>query len=71
MSYKAEVIAGSSGKWCDNALRFATLAEAQAYARDLWSRWTLVREYRAVESPDPVNYTWSDTDGATPLAGAP
>lgn len=56
MSYKPEVTTDSTGKWYDNALRFATYEEALASARDLASRWLLVREYRAVESPDPVNY---------------
>lgn len=55
-SYAAEVIADSSGKWTGNQLRFATYAEADAYARDLYSRWTLVSQFRVVESTDPVNY---------------
>lgn len=54
-SYKAEVIADSSGQWCGNALRFATREEAEVYARDLFSRWTLVREWRVVESEEEVN----------------
>ncbi len=54
-SYAAEVIADASGKWCGNALRFATREEAEVYARDLFSRWTLVKEFRVVESADPVN----------------
>lgn len=54
-SYKAEVIADGSGEWVSNALRFATRAEAEEYAKDLHSRWTLVREWRVVESTDPVN----------------
>lgn len=60
MSYKPEVITDSTGKWYGNALRFATYEEALASARDLASRWLLVREYRAVESPDPVNYQLVD-----------
>ena len=54
-SYAVEVIADASGEWCGNALRFATREEAEAYARDLFSRWTLVKEFRVVESTDPVN----------------
>lgn len=56
MSYKVEVIADSSGTWAGNGLRFATEEEAAAYAVDLASRWTLVRETRVVPSDDPV--TW-------------
>lgn len=54
MSFKAEVIADSSGKWCGNALRFATAIEATAYASDLSTRWTAVRDKRVVESEDLV-----------------
>lgn len=65
MSYAAEVIADASGKWCGNALRFATQAEATAYVRDLEWRWTAVRETRVVESSEPVNYAFSDENGLT------
>jgi hypothetical protein len=60
MSCKPEVIADSSGKWCGNALRFATREEAENNARDLSYRWFAVRETRAVESTDPVNYRYTD-----------
>ncbi len=68
MSYKAEVIADSSGKWCDNALRFATKDEASCYASDLYSRWTAVSQKRVVKSDDPVGYVWDyDERRAKPL----
>lgn len=60
MSYKAEVIADSSGEWVSNALRFATEQEALAYGKDLAWRWTLVRELRVIASDDAVNYQWAD-----------
>jgi hypothetical protein len=60
MSWKPEVIADNSGVWTGNALRFATKEEAEAYARDLYSRWTSVRETRAVEDKHRVNYRWDD-----------
>lgn len=47
--YKIEVIADSSGQWAGNAMRYATQEEAEAAARDLASRWVLVREWRVVE----------------------
>ena len=56
MSFKPEVIADPSGKWCCNALRFATHEEAGANVRDLMMRWFAVRETRVVESDEPVNY---------------
>jgi hypothetical protein len=46
--FKVEVIADSSGVWASNALTFATRDEANEYAIDLASRWTLVREWRVV-----------------------
>ena len=54
VSFKAEVIADASGEWVGNGLRFARREDAESYARDLASRWTAVREWRVVESKDPV-----------------
>jgi len=47
--FKAEVIADSSGEWVGNALTFDTREQAETYARDLFARWTAVREWRVVE----------------------
>ena len=58
MSFKPEVIADTSGKWCGNALRFATREEAEANVQALIIRWFAVRETRVVESDDPVNYRY-------------
>jgi hypothetical protein len=59
-SFKPEVIADNSGKWCGNALRFATRQEAEANVQDLMMRWFAVRDTRVVESGDPVNYLYVD-----------
>lgn len=59
-SWKPEVIADSSGKWCSNALRFATKAEADRSASDLMDRWMLVTECRATESIDPITHAIVD-----------
>jgi hypothetical protein len=48
VKFKVEVIADNSGKWAGNGLTFDTVDAAEAYARDLMSRWTLVREWRVV-----------------------
>jgi len=48
------------GEWAGNALRFATREEAERSAHDLAMRWTLVVDYRADESSDPVNYAIVD-----------
>lgn len=55
VSFAVEVIADDSGKFCGNGLRFASLDKAKAYAKDLYSRWTAVREWRVIPSTDPVN----------------
>jgi hypothetical protein len=52
MSFKVEVIADNSGRWCGNERVFATPEEAAAYARDLASRWVLVREWRVVPTTE-------------------
>jgi hypothetical protein len=58
MSWKPEVIADNTGKWCGNGLRFATEKEAHENAHDLMMRWMAVKEYRAAPSDDPVNYSY-------------
>jgi hypothetical protein len=67
MSWKAEVIADSSGEWCGNGLRFATRLEAERYVSDLAWRWTAVRETRVVESAAAVN-TGAGYDSQSPMA---
>ena len=57
MAYKVEVIADSSGRWCGNALVFATKTEAEQYAKNLFMRWTSVREWRVVETEAEPNYS--------------
>lgn len=66
MSYKPEVIADSTGKWCGNALRFATEQEAEDYVRNLSTRWMSVRQTRVVKSDDPACHAW-DGLKAVPL----
>lgn len=58
MSWAPEVIADASGKFCGNALRFATREEAEAQVFDLSMRWLSVRETRVVESADPATHTY-------------
>jgi hypothetical protein len=71
VSWKPEVIADSSGEWCGNGLRFATKEEAEANVLDLSMRWFLVRDTRAVESEDPVNYRWVPGKGLEAVDPSP
>jgi hypothetical protein len=57
-SFKAEVIADSSGQWTSNTLRFATEAEALGYVAHLYAIWAAVRQTRVVGSDDPVTSSW-------------
>lgn len=70
MSYAMEVITDSSGKFGGNAVRLATHHEAEAYARNLMGRWMAVRDWRVVESTDPVNYKF-ENDVLAPVEVAP
>ena len=54
MNYKPEVEV--DGKFYPNAVVFATKEEAEASAKDLFNRWLLTTDHRAVESDEPVNY---------------
>lgn len=65
--FKVEVIADSSGKWCGNGLQFETKEAAEVYARDLFMRWTSVREWRVVEID---NQKENDNDGTTMVRDA-
>jgi hypothetical protein len=57
-SWGAQVIADNSGEFCGNGLRFATKAEAEAYAEELRGRWSLVRATRAVPLELAPNYAF-------------
>ena len=59
-SYAPQVVADNSGKFCGNALRFATREEAEASVQSLATRWMLVTDTRVVETDDPVNYEHTD-----------
>lgn len=58
MSWKPEFQIGD--QWCGNAVRFATKDEAECNARAKFMVWTMPKDYRVVESDDPVNYRWVD-----------
>lgn len=58
MSWKPEVEV--QGEFKQNGLVFATEQEAKDNARDLFHRWMLCTDSRAVESDLPVNYKWVD-----------
>lgn len=54
-SWKPEVKTAGDDKWYGNSLAFATRKEAEWSAKELFERWTLATDHRAVESDEPVN----------------
>jgi hypothetical protein len=50
--FKVEVIADSSGHWAGNGLTFDSVQAGEEYARDLYSRWTLVSRWRVIRIAD-------------------
>jgi hypothetical protein len=55
MAWKPEVFV--EGQWVRNGQVFATKEEAEASAKDLMRRWTLVNDTRAVKVDEEVNST--------------
>jgi hypothetical protein len=53
-TYKVEVIADSTGNWCGNDKVFHDASSAEEWARDLFMRWTLVREWRVIDDTSAV-----------------
>lgn len=56
MAFQAEFRAVGEKRYYTNALVFATEKEAEAYARDLFSRWTGVDDWHVVPVNKPVTY---------------
>lgn len=48
-----------------NGLRFATKEEADAYATNLFMRWTALDRWESTETTDPVTHTWTPGIGLT------
>ena len=58
MNWKPELEV--DGNWAGNAQVFATKEEAEFMARNIFSRWLIPTNYRAVETDDPINYEAKD-----------
>ena len=56
MSWKPEISTDGGKTFGQNGQAFATKAEAETMANDIFGRWMLATDYRAVESDEPVNY---------------
>lgn len=55
MGFKAEIRVINDDQWYTNSLCFETRREAEAYALELYVRWSSCVSWRVAESTDPVN----------------
>ena len=62
-TFRVEVIADNSGKFCGNGMTFDTSEEARDYAVDLHWRWTAVKSWRVMERVMPVDGAIETTEG--------
>ena len=67
MSWKPAVQVYGEEPFYQNGQTFATKEEAEKSAQNRMWNWTLVRDCRADESDEPVNYKWVDGVGDVPL----
>lgn len=59
-SFKVEIKAKGETGFVANGIRLPSEEQGNAYAKDLWSRWSQVSEYRVVASDDEVNHVADD-----------
>jgi hypothetical protein len=52
IEFKVYVLADQSGKYATNALKFNSIEEAVEYAKDLYSRWTLVTDWAIIPTTE-------------------
>lgn len=57
MKFRVDVQGVNETIWVSNAMRFDTAAEAEAYARDLYSRWMGMQAWRVVPESTPERET--------------
>lgn len=60
MSFKPQIKAHGEDTFASNSLAFATHAEAEQYAKQLFQRWLAADEWRVVESDQSVNCVMVD-----------
>lgn len=60
MSFKPEISTDGGKTFGQNGQAFATKEEAETMARDIFSRWMLATDYRAVETSEPVTHQIKD-----------
>lgn len=61
MNYRPELSTDGGATFGQNAQVFATYDEANAMAKDIFSRWLAATHYRVAETEEPVNSRLVDT----------
>lgn len=52
-AYRVDCVARGERNYASNSLTFSTVEDAEAYARDLYSRWTMLESWRVVPVSTP------------------
>jgi hypothetical protein len=52
-AFRVDCAVRGESRYASNALTFATEEDAEAYARDLYSRWTMLESWRVVPVDTP------------------
>lgn len=60
MGFKLGVKTPGDTEFVFNALCFETEQEAEDYGRDLFSRWSAVKETKVLTSDEPINYRFTN-----------
>ena len=55
-NYRPEISTDGGKSFGQNAQVFATKEEAETMAKDIFNRWMLATDHKAVESDEPANY---------------
>ena len=58
MSYRVGIKTKGDSHWVYNSLRFASMADAEAYADDIFKRWIAITDYVVEASLDGANATF-------------
>ena len=54
-NYRPEISTDGGKSFGQNAQVFATKEEAETMAKDIFNRWMLATDHKAVESDEPAN----------------
>ena len=62
MNYRPEISTDGGATFSQNGQVFATHAEAETMAKDIFMRWFASTHYRVTETEEPANYRLVDSE---------